>query len=110
MNVYMPPSRATKLKSGEIAEINWTISVDCPNHELIIDGDFNFPDDNRELSEFDIKLTNIQELPQIEQRTFTMVQQHGLNQRNLCLCTNSRGTFLDLVFTTKEISNVDLVG
>lgn len=105
-NIYMPPSRARTLKTNEFKRVVQNIKNDFPQHHMIIVGDFNIPSARWGINN-ELQLVNPQELTPMEKRFFNICASYGLIQQNHL--PNSRGIFLDLIFSTIHLQNIESV-
>lgn len=99
INLYMPPNRARLTMVKELNRILNHVHTDFPSLGIILLGDFNAPNSIWEAlpNEVNLNLINDNNLPPSEKRLFQSIFAHGLLQINSI--PNSRGTYLDLIFT-----------
>lgn len=107
VNLYMPQARARNLQTNEFKRVLQKIKNDFPTHHLIVIGDFNIPTAKWEINSItsDLQISNFSELTPLEKRFFDIMASYGLVQQNYV--SNSRGSFLDLVFSTITLNNIE---
>lgn len=109
VNGSMPPARACTLQIIEFKTIIQHVKRDFPQHQLIVAGDYNQPNAIWKVNQTtrELFIENYKSLPRLEKRFFDVCTSFGLLQRNHT--HNSRGTFLDLLFTSHELQSIDIV-
>lgn len=107
INVYMPPNRARRIQTNQLAQVINAVRKDFPNDDVIIAGDFNMPNVYWKMIDHSTEIANTELITPNDLRLINVLQQLGLQQR--IHLPNSRGTFLDLVFTSKPIFNLNQV-
>lgn len=109
INVYMPPARSRTVQTNEFKRILQNVKKGYPEHQLIVVGDFNIPSADWKINQesHTLQITNPQDLTPLEKRFFDICTSYGLSQQNHL--PNSRGTYLDLVFSSIQLQSIEAV-
>lgn len=94
---------------SEFKRILQHVRNDFNNHHIMVLGDFNMPTAMWEINATtcELHIVNHEELPPMEKRFFNITTSYGLTQQNHI--PNSRGTFLDLIFSSITLCDIESV-